>query len=373
MSKNLPGLQYDKNLNEWSIDKRIKGHGRVRQRLQADTVEEAQKQFFSVIASIQGEVKRQDDGVMTFDEAAQRYVQDSTKRSLDRDRDTLRFVSPYIGALHLANVHMGTLQSFINDRRKKGISSGTVKRDLSVIRRVLTLAARSWRNNDGKPFLGCPPLFEMPDWEDAALPYPLDHCEIERLLKALPSHLRCMAVFASNTGLREQGVCWLRWDWEVEVPELDSSIFITPGRKRKYADGVWQGEKNKEDQLVVLNSVAKAVIDEQRKNRSVDCPYVFTFRGKRITRIHNTAWKNAWRKAGLPVSDEYNRGPHNLKHTFGHRLRVAGVSLETRKKLLHHTSGDITTHYSPAGVVELLESVEKIVNLKPVSILRRMI
>lgn len=373
MSKKLPGLQYDKKCNEWSIDKRIKGHGRIRQRLQADTTEDAEKQFFKIIAEIQMTVKRHEEGIMTFDEAIQRYLQDSAKRSLNRDHDTLKIVSPYIGYLPLANIHMGTLQGFITDRRKANISSATVKRDLSVIRRILTLAARSWRNQNGQPFLSCPPLFEMPDWEDSALPYPLDHAELESLIKALPTHLRAMSVFAANTGLREQGICWLRWDWEVAVPELNTSIFITPGRKRKYPDGEWQGEKNKEDQLVVLNSVAKVIIEEQRKHRQLDCPYVFTLRGKRITRIHNTAWKNAWRKAGLPVSNEYNRGPHNLKHTFGHRLRAAGVSLEARKKLLHHTNGDITTHYSPAGVAELLEAAERIVGQKPLSILRRVI
>jgi integrase len=373
MSKNLPGLQYDKATDAWSIDKRIKGHGRIRQRLTAKTPEEAEKQFFQTIAQIQGEVHRREEGIMTFQEATDRYLDETQKRSIDRDRDSLRFVAPYIGELPLANVHMGTLQRFINDRRKAGIASSTVKRDLSIVRRVLTLAARSWRNDNGQPYLSCPPLFEMPDWEDAANPYPLDFEEMERLLKALPPHLRAMSIFAANTGLREQGVCWLRWDWEVAVPELGTTIFITPGRKRVYADGEWPGEKNKEDQLVVLNSVTKAIIEVQRKNRQAGCPYVFPYRGKRVTRLHNSAWKKAWRAAGLPVCDEYTRGPHNLKHTFGHRLRVAGVPLETRKKLLHHSNGDITTHYSPAGVAELLEAVEKIVNLKPVSILRRVI
>jgi len=33
-------------------------------------------------------------------------------------------------------------------------------------------------------------------------------------------------------------------------------------------------------------------------------------------------WRPAWRKAGLPVNDEYKRGVHNLKHTFGRRLRA---------------------------------------------------
>ena len=52
----------------------------------------------------------------------------------------------------------------------------------------------------------------------------------------------------------------------------------------------------------------------------------------------------------------------NLRHTFGRRLRGAGVSLETRKALLGHANGDITTHYSAAELAELLHAAEKIVN-----------
>ena len=31
-----------------------------------------------------------------------------------------------------------------------------------------------------------------------------------------------------NTGCREREVYALQWDWEVEVPELDTSVFIIP-------------------------------------------------------------------------------------------------------------------------------------------------
>ena len=55
------------------------------------------------------------------------------------------------------------------------------------------------------------------------------------------------------------------------------------------------------------------------------------------------------------------KGPHNLKHTFGRRLRVAGVAYETRKVLLLHKSSDVTTHYSPAELEELINAVAKIV------------
>jgi len=36
--------------------------------------------------------------------------------------------------------------------------------------------------------------------------------------------------------------------------------------------------------------------------------------------MNNTAWKKAWRSAGLPVTDEYKRGVHNLRHNSEFRI-----------------------------------------------------
>ena len=51
---------------------------------------------------------------------------------------------------------------------------------------------------------------------------------------------------------------------------------------------------------------------------------------------------------------------HDLRHTFGRRLRAAGVSLEDRQDLLGHKSGRITTHYSQAEIRHLIDAVEKL-------------
>ena len=51
---------------------------------------------------------------------------------------------------------------------------------------------------------------------------------------------------------------------------------------------------------------------------------------------------------------------HDLKHTFGRRLRAAGVPLETRKVLLGHRNGDITSHYSAPEIEELLEAANRV-------------
>jgi integrase len=50
---------------------------------------------------------------------------------------------------------------------------------------------------------------------------------------------------------------------------------------------------------------------------------------------------------------------HDLKHTFGRRLRAAGVSYEDRQDLLGHKSGRITTRYSSAELQNLIEAANK--------------
>ena len=62
------------------------------------------------------------------------------------------------------------------------------------------------------------------------------------------------------------------------------------------------------------------------------------------------------------VVEEIRRRPriHDLKHTFGRRLRAAGVPEETPKVLPGHKNGDISTHYSAAELRELIEAVQKI-------------
>lgn len=55
---------------------------------------------------------------------------------------------------------------------------------------------------------------------------------------------------------------------------------------------------------------------------------------------------------------------HDLKHTFGRRLRAAGVSIEDRHDLLGHRSGRITTHYSSAELHNLHAVANKVCEQK---------
>ena len=84
--------------------------------------------------------------------------------------------------------------------------------------------------------------------------------------------------------------------------------------------------------------------------------------------MNNTGWKNARERAadkweelhGQPAPDGFRRlRVHDLKHTFGRRLRAAGVSFEDRQDLLGHKSNRITTDYSAPELRSLIAAAEK--------------
>ena len=181
------------------------------------------------------------------------------------------------------------------------------------------------------------------------------------LFKELPEHLARMALFKVNTGCREQEVCGLKWEYEVKVPELKTAVFIIPGAN----------VKNGHDRLVVLNRVARSVVESLRGRHAT---HVFVHqRGKEgqplpVTKMYNTAWKSARERAADAWMEERGEAAnegfrkvrvHDLKHTFGRRLRAAGVSFEDRQDLLGHRSGRITTHYSRAELASLIKAAEK--------------
>jgi len=269
-------------------------------------------------------------------------LENQYKRSIKDDIGRLKLLMPWIGQEKLDRLHRGTLDPWIAHRRKEGVSAGTINHGLKVVRRILNLAASEWIDEYGLTWLATAPKIRLlPDTEKRQ-PYPLSWEEQAKLFKELRPHLAEMALFAVNTGCRDGEICRLQWEWEVKVPTLDTSVFIIPGRYVKNAD----------DRLVVLNRIAASVVEAQRGKHLT---HVFSYRGKPVTRMLNSAWLRAREKADLKQVRV-----HDLKHTFGRRLRAAGVSFEDRQDLLGHRSGRITTHYSAAELSRLIEAANAV-------------
>ena len=169
-----------------------------------------------------------------------------------------------------------------------------------------------------------------------------------------------MALFKVNTGLREQEVVNLSWKWEVQVPELETSVFVVP---RKFV-------KNGLDRYVVLNRVARSIIESCRGHHP---ERVFSRRGRPVAKMYTSGWKHARNLAAARYPETVGHAcpegfsairVHDLKHTFGHRLRAAGVGFEDRKVLLGHKSDHVTTHYSAPEISALIAAAERVCDLE---------
>ena len=355
--RRTPGLWQDAN-GYWHIDKVV-----LKKRIRGSTgtriLEEAEEILEQEIAKARrakllGERPRR----IWREAATEHLIRNSHLSSIDDDALHLKQLDPFIGDLPLREVHIGSLQRFIRHRLDVDkVKTTTVNRALEVVRKILNQAAGEWLDDNGLTWLESAPKIKLLPVRDARKAYTLSWAEQANFFSRLPRHLGRMALFKVNTGTREQEVCQLRWTWERWVPELKCSVFLIPAWVNE-GDELTGLVKNREDRLVVCNSIAQSVINECRGEHP---EFVFTYEGKGklergpLTAMNNTGWQNARKAAGLPVR------VHDLKHTFGRRLRAAGVPHETRKVLLGHKDGDITAHYSVAEIAELKEAVDRLV------------
>ena len=343
--KRTPGLQ--KRGDAWYIDKKIFGK-RLCESTGTSSLDEAEKYLARRLeeirlASVYGVRPKR-----SFVEAATKFLNENQhKKSLRSDAGRLRELVKYIGNLSIDAIHAGTLQPFIEARRRDLIKTRTINHGLKIVRRILNLASTEWVDDFGLTWLVSSPKIKLLPEHDLRKPYPLNWEEQERLFQNLPQHLERMALFAVNTGCREQEICKLCWDWEIKIPSLPHLLlFLIPSEL----------VKNGEERLVVCNEIARGVVESRR---NVHSRYVFTYQGKPVKRMNATAWRKARERVHL----EHVR-VHDLKHTFGRRLRAEGVSFEDRQDLLGHRSGRITTHYSSAELQNLYEAANKVCSKK---------
>jgi integrase len=347
--KRIPGIYPGKD-GRWHVDKVYRGH-RLPRRSFCDP-EAAEGWILERIGALRA---RAAGVVPTFDQAAAHYVEKySAKLSIELEIHLLKTAMPFIGQLQLDQVHDGTLKPYVKARLAGGSKAKTVNLALGIVRRILNLAARSWRGEDGKPWLpGVPPLIQFLPQDDAREPVQISWRDQREHLAKLPAHLGRMVLFDLNTGARDEALCNLRWSWEVRLPDLGFSVFVVP---RRWVKG------RKRDRVLVCNTVAQSIIESVRGQHE---EFVFVYSQIRkagrkpkyrpVETMNNTAWQKWRARCGLQ-----GFRVHDIRHTVGMRLREAGVREETIADVLWHVRKGMTAHYSVAQVVELRQALELI-------------
>jgi integrase len=134
--------------------------------------------------------------------------------------------------------------------------------------------------------------------------------QIEKLLAALPEHLRDPLMFSLATGLRQSNAVQLQW----------SQVDLERRRLLVGADAF----KNGEDFGIPLSETALAIL---ARNKGHD-EAVFTFEGRPLLAIQHRTWKAALKRAGIA-----NFRWHDLRHTWATMLIEQGVGLDEVQQL----------------------------------------
>lgn len=326
--------------------KMYRGHD-LRQSSKTSDPAEAKRRLDRKIAEIDA---LEDGGVRPkryFHEGAKKLIEEAqvkpnTLLMYARQADLL---VPRIGHLPLP-IWKEDLAAVISELKARGASTKTVNLAIEFVRMVNRRACYYWKDKkSGLSWIDhCPivPIEKGP----AAEPYPLSWEQQEVFFDLLPGIKRKQAVVAVNTGLRDYPLVNLRWEWETYCEALGETVFEIPGEYMK----------NGKPMVLILNRVARREIESLRGRY----PELVFGSSKPVT---DKAWYRAWKEAGLPMGPERKKGVHNLRHTFGKRLRDAGVDERDVQDLLHHLpkSADVTRRYSAPNLVRLKASLEKIV------------
>lgn len=341
--------------NIWHIDKQIRGE-RIRASTGTSDEREAERILMSLISSPSKWKQLVSGASYTLLDASERWIlANQHLKAVDRDTQDLRFWCDCIGHLSLNEIHQATIEPHLEARRKQGISSNTAKRALSTLTRVLTAAHTIYRDEWHQPWLLHVPKFVMPSWSEPRKPYPISLEEQDCLLEALDGDLRDFVLLLIHTGLRDSELRQLKWEFELQE-EQGCLVFQLPA----------EIAKNKRSRLVFCNAIARGVIERRRGATKV---YIFeTLAGQHRSRTSSGwGWRGARDRAvrlyearhGSQAQEGFKRvRVHDMRHTFGERLRAAGVTVDTVGDLLGHRGRGVSALYCRAQNPELIDAVK---------------
>ena len=148
----------------------------------------------------------------TLRDALDRYGREVTprKRGVDQEMSTLRTLSgERIADQALARIGSHDIASLRDRWRREGLSAGTIRRRMTTLKHVYTVARREW----GMPGLGNPVLDVTLDPENNARSRRVSQAELEAICTATGSaELAAFIRLAVETACRRGELCALQWE-----------------------------------------------------------------------------------------------------------------------------------------------------------------
>lgn len=294
-----------------------------------DTFEDAERKAREIIRSLTAQSYGN-----TVAEIIRAYKDDMPNRldivvNPERIEYAEKAIIPFFGKLFPKDVTVAECRAFVAKRRDEGLSDGTIRRELGVMR-----AALKWKDSN------TPAQFDFPPPPPPRNRW-LTRDEFQRLLIAAKPQMHVLAFLhiAIATGARKEAILGLRWDTHIDF------------EKRM----IWLGfkESGKGRATVPMTNALVPVLRDVHANALTD--WVIEWAGGPVKDIRK-ALSRTYERAGL---GDVPAPAHTLRRTSGAWMAQAGVPMTEISRRLGHSSIAVTEkHYSPLHPDYMQQSTE---------------
>jgi integrase len=270
---------------------------------------------------------------VTVAEMYQHYLNERGPRITGKE--TVRFawklLEPVFGHLRPDQITRALTRAYAAKERRRGISDGKIRRDLSVLSAVIRYSDKT-----------SSAVIEMPP----APPPKSRHLTREEYrglreaARKIP-HLHLFVLLAYRTGGRASAILELTWD---RVDFSRGQIRLGLGERRAKGRAT---VPMIEDTAEILREAQRAALTD----------YVIEYGSKRVKSVKR-AFKAAVERAGLPL----DTSPHVLRHSAAVHMAESGVPMSEISQYLGHSSTSVTervyARYSPSYLKRAATALE---------------
>ncbi len=289
---------------------------------------------------IQGEYKPKEVRApfKKFSEQYMKYSKGNKRpKSSLRDECSLNHLLPFFGAKILSEMSPFLIEKYKLARKNEEAAVRTINIELACLRHIFNMAIR-WKKARVNPVKEVKFLKE-PEEKDRILSEE-EEVRVLETVRTSPKqkHLEPIVTTALHTGMRKGEILNLKWS---NVDFKNRVITV-------------EGTKNGEIRKIPMNE--KLTLTLERAKKVAKGEFVFSEGGKPYLDV-KTGWWTALKKAKIE-----NFRFHDLRHTFGSRLGMAGVDIRTIQKLMGHEDITMTMRYShptPDHIRKAVEVLEK--------------
>lgn len=248
---------------------------------------------------------------------------------------------------HAVDITTGAVRKFTRKRQREGASNGTIARELSMLRRMFSLAVKARKLPEA-------PYIEMPKVSNARTGF-LEHGQFSYLYDQLPAHVKLVAAMGYYSGMRLGEIRWLRWE-QVDLPNRE--VHLNSGET-----------KNDQGRTIPLvNELFELLLEHKARCPNSSFMFPSSRQPERPIGDFRKAWRRACIQAGLGRMEQQENGRlkyaglifHDLRRSAIRNLVRAGVPERVAMRISGHKTAAIFARYDITSPRDLQEAAQKL-------------